>query len=98
MNAADTKRLQARALPYLLVGFLAILAASFITTRAGVMRPKFDSFGREVRSGGHSYPIYKLDSTATLRANLPAYLVALVGVGFIVRAGIIRFRSPRHFQ
>ena len=96
MNAAETKRPKPRALPHLLVGFMIVVAASFITTGAGVMRPMLDSSGHEVHVDGHSYPIYEYDSAATLRANLPAYLIALVGVGFIVRAALIRFPSPKH--
>ena len=60
------------------------------------MRPMLDSSGHEMHVDGHSYPIYELDSAATVRANLPAYLIALVGVGFIVRAALIRFRSPKN--
>jgi hypothetical protein len=98
MNPAETKRPSSRALPYFLTGALIVAAASFITTGAAIMRPKLDASGHEVHEDGHPYPVYEYDAAATLRANLPAYFMALVGVGFIVRAAIIRFRAPKHLN
>jgi hypothetical protein len=85
MNEFASKR---QPLPLLLVGFLIILAASCCTSGA-IMRPMRDASGRPILVEGFDYPQQEIDPAATLRANLPAYLCALVGMGFIARATVI---------
>ncbi len=73
-----------RALSYLLLGFLVILAASFLTTKS-LGRAKLDSSGRVVT--------YEATAKEDLQANWPVYLCGLCGAGFMVRAARIRFGS-----
>ncbi|MEO6738769.1 MAG: hypothetical protein ABIP20_00860 [Chthoniobacteraceae bacterium] len=92
MNESKTREPKSRALSYLLAGFLIVIAASYIASDA-INRPMLDASGKPIHVDDHPYPLYEIDTAATLRANIPAYICALTGLGFIVRAAIIRFGS-----
>lgn len=91
MNEVASKARKSRALPYLLIGALMVLAAS-LTPSSGHHRPALDASGQPILRDGFNYPIYERDTAAELCANWPSYLCGLVGVGFIVRAAVIRLR------
>jgi hypothetical protein len=92
VNEDKTRKQKSRALSYLLAGSLIVLAASFIASDA-INRPMLDASGQPIHVDDHPYPLYEIDTAATLRANIPAYVCALTGLGFIVRAAIIHLRS-----